>query len=174
MSVKSFEELSLEGLRDIYSAEQQALTKGLPALAKAAKSPELKAAFKEHIEQSKGQVARLDQIFKKLGESPEGKECSAAKGLIEETEEMISEVEPGPILDAGLIVSAQKFEHYEIASYGSARTFARQMGDEATARLLEETLAEEEETDLRLTSIAEGVINPDAADEHEKPKRASK
>lgn len=165
MPVNTFEELSLEGLKDIYSAETQALEKGLPALVKAASTPELKAAFKEHVEESKKQVKRLEQIFKKIGESPEGKECSAAKGLIEETEEMISEGKPGPILDAGLICSAQKFEHYEIASYGTARTFARQLGDEATAKLLEETLQEEEETDRKLTRIAETLINPEAADE---------
>lgn len=165
MKLDSFQELSLDFLKDIYSAEQQAVQSGLPEMLKAVSSPELKAAFQQHADQSKGQIARLEQIFQKMGEQPGGKECAAAKGLIEETKELISEGKPGPVLDAGLIASAQKFEHYEIASYGTARTFARQMGDEETARLLEETLAEEEETDLKLSSIAEAVINPDASDE---------
>jgi ferritin-like metal-binding protein YciE len=162
MKLDSFDELSLDGLKDIYSAEQQAL-QGLTQMQQAASSPELKAAFEEHKQQSEGQVRRLEQIFQTMGQSPEGKECKAAQGLIAEAQELIEEGQPGPVLDAGLIMAAQKFEHYEIASYGTARTFAQRMGQDEVARLLAETLREEEETDRKLTRIAESVINPQAA-----------
>ena len=162
MKLDSFDELSLDGLKDIYSAEQQAL-QGLTQMQQAASSPELKAAFQEHKQQSEGQVRRLEQIFQTMGQSPGGKECKAAQGLIAEAQELIEEGQPGPVLDAGLISAAQKFEHYEIASYGTARTFAQRMGQDEVARLLEETLREEEETDRKLTGIAESVINPQAA-----------
>lgn len=160
--VKTFEELSLHGLQDIYDAEHQALEKGLPALHEAATSAELKKAFKEHEAQTKKQVERLEKVFKAIGEKAERQECAAAKGLIEETQHIIKEGERGPVLDAALISAAQKFEHYEIASYGTARTFARQLGQEEAAKLLEETLAEEEQTDKKLTGLAESTINPKA------------
>lgn len=154
----------MHGLKDIYSAEQQALA-AYPEMIRAASSEDLKAAFTEHMEQTRGQIDRLQQIFQKMNDNPEGVECAAAKGLIQEAREHIKEIEAGPLLDAALIGAAQKVEHYEIASYGTARTFAEQMGDDIAAQLLEATLEEEELTDERLSDLAISTVNPDAADE---------
>jgi len=162
--VSSFQELAMHGLKDIYSAEQQALA-AYPEMIQAATSDDLKAAFTEHMEQTRGQIGRLEQIFQKMNETPGGVECLAAKGLIAEAKEHIQEIESGPLLDAALIGAAQKVEHYEIASYGTARTFAEQMGDDIAAQLLEATLEEEELTDERLSDLAIATVNPDAADE---------
>lgn len=162
--VSSFQELALHGLKDIYNAENQIIA-ALPEMSKVATSPDLKAAFDEHLAQTKGQVERLEQIFKNMNESPEGVTCLAAKGLIAEAKENIKEIEPGPLLDAALIGAAQKVEHYEIAAYGTARTFAEQLGDDIAVQLLEATLEEEELTDEKLTDLALSTINPDAADE---------
>jgi ferritin-like metal-binding protein YciE len=155
MKESGLKELYVDELRDLYSAENQ-LTKALPKMAKAATSEELRAGFEEHLEQTKGHVERLDQIFKELGEKPGGKKCKGMEGLIEEGKEMIEEQE-GETLDAGLISAAQRVEHYEIAAYGCVRTYANLLGEEDAAELLEETLKEEKETDQKLTTLAEKI-----------------
>lgn len=162
MAVSTFDELSLEGLKDIYDAEHQ-ITEALPKMMEAATSDELKNAFRTHLEQTQNQIQRLDQVFQLMGAQPERKPCVATKGLIAEANEHLRETEKGPLCDAALIESAQKVEHYEIASYGTARTYARQAGQEQVAQLLEQTLKEEEETDQILTGIAESVVNRRAA-----------
>jgi ferritin-like metal-binding protein YciE len=160
-------DLYVDELRDIYSAENQ-LTKALPKMAKAATSEELSAGFEEHLEQTRGHVKRLEQIFSQLGEKPTGKKCKGMEGLIEEGKEMIDEDElDGEALDAGLISAAQRVEHYEIAAYGCVRTYAKLLGESDAAELLEETLSEEKETDQKLTSLAQN-INVEAQQEHEK------
>lgn len=162
MKLDSMEALALDELKDIYSAEQQAL-KGLSKMSEVAQSAELKAAFQQHREESQNQIRRLEQIFEQMGEDPGGKECKAAKGLIEEAQDLIKEGTPGPVLDAGLIGAAQRFEHYEIAAYGTSHTFARLMGQTQAADLLAQTLQEEKQTDQKLTQLAESVINQRAA-----------
>ena len=153
MKLKTLKGLYVMELRDLYNAEKQIL-KALPKMAKAAASPELKAAFLEHLEQSKGHVERLVTIFEGLGMKPTGKTCAAMEGLIEEGKELINE-EPEPtVLDAGLIAAAQRVEHYEIAGYGTVRTYATTLGEKEAARLLQQTLDEEGDTDHRLTEIA--------------------
>jgi ferritin-like metal-binding protein YciE len=139
------------------------LTKALPKMAKAATNPELKQAFEEHLEQTQEHVRRLEQIFEKLGASPRGKKCKAMEGLIEEGKEIISEEGESPVLDAAIICAAQKVEHYEIAGYGCARTFASLLGDSEASDLLQQTLDEEGETDKRLTALAESSVNQEAA-----------
>lgn len=161
-AVTTFEQLSLEGLKDMYDSEHQ-ITKALPKMAEAATSAELKKAFKHHLAQTEAQITRLEKVFALLGEKAERKACVATKGLIAEANEHIQDTQKGPLCDAGLIESAQKVEHYEIASYGTARTYAKQAGHKEVMALLEETLKEEEETDRALTAIAESVINPKAA-----------
>jgi ferritin-like metal-binding protein YciE len=160
--VSTFDELSLAGLKDIYDAEFQ-ITEALPKMAQAATSIELKQAFQTHLEQTRHQIERLDTVFQLLGEKAERKTCVATRGLIAEGTEHLKATEAGPLRDAGLIESAQKVEHYEIAAYGTARTYARQAGQTQVARLLEETLREEADTDKLLTSIAESVVNQQAA-----------
>jgi len=162
MAVSSFEELSLEGLKDIYDAEYQ-ITEALPKMADAATSTELKNAFQQHLQQTKNQINRLDQVFQILGETPQRKTCVATRGLIAEGNEHMKDTQEGPLRDATLIEAAQKIEHYEMAAYGTARTFAQQMGQDQVAQLLEETLREEEQTDQKLTGIAEGLVNRQAA-----------
>ncbi len=160
--IDSLEPLMIEELRDILDAEKQ-VTKALPKMARAASSEQLRAAFEEHQQQTSGQIQRLNQVFEEIGERPRGKTCEAMKSLIEEGQQMMEEVEPGPTRDALLIAAAQKVEHYEMAAYGTARTFASLLGHREAARLLEETLDQEKETDARLTNIAESVSNPQAA-----------
>jgi ferritin-like metal-binding protein YciE len=162
MPVSTFEELSLEGLRDIYDAEHQ-IVEALPKMIEVTTTPKLKTAFNTHLKQTQNQIARLEQVFEALGEKAERKSCVAMKGLIAEGKEHIKETKQGPLLDAVLIEGAQKIEHYEIASYGTARTYAKQAGQDEVARLLEETLQEESETDELLTQIAESVVNRKAA-----------
>ena len=152
----------VDELRDTYDAEKQ-LTKALPKMAKAAKSPELKAAFTEHLEETKGQVDRLVTIFEQLEGSPKGKKCKAMEGLVEEGSEFIDADGEDSVKDAALICAAQKVEHYEIASYGCARTFATLLGLDEVAELLQETLDEEGNADKKLTELAETVINVEAA-----------
>lgn len=162
MKTNGLKELYIDELRDIYNAENQ-LTKALPKMAKAANSDELRSGFEEHFEQTKGHVNRLQQIFESLGEKPTGKKCKGMEGLVEEGSEMIEEFE-GEVLDAGLISAAQRVEHYEIAAYGSVRTYANLLGEEEAAELLEQTLEEEKETDRMLTELA-GQINVEAEGE---------
>ena len=162
----TLEELYISELRDLYSAENQ-LLKALPKMAKGASSPELKDAFERHLEQTKGHVERLEQLFEQLDESPKGKTCQAMKGLIEQGSEILKEEGEDSVLDAGMIVAAQKVEHYEIASYGSVRTFANLLGQDEAARLLQSTLDEESETNEILNGLAETVVNPEALTETE-------
>jgi ferritin-like metal-binding protein YciE len=149
-------ELYLDELRDLYSAEKQ-LVKALPKMAKAATAPDLRSGFEEHLEQTKGHVSRLEQIFKALDESPNGKTCKGMEGLIKEGGEMIEEDPEAEQLDAGLIAAAQRVEHYEIAGYGCVRTYATLLGEQDAVGLLEETLNEEKETDSKLTELAENI-----------------
>jgi ferritin-like metal-binding protein YciE len=157
MAAENLHELFVDELRDIYDAEKQ-LTKALPKMAKAADSDELRAAFEEHLEITRMQVNRLEEVFKSLGMAARGKPCEGMKGLIAEGQEMIEELEQGPTRDAALISAAQKVEHYEIASYGTLATFAEIMDHQDAKDLLGQTLDEEKEADEKLTGIA-GQIN---------------
>ncbi len=155
MEQNQLKELYVDELRDIYNAENQ-MIKALPKMAKAATSEDLRAGFEEHLAQTKEHAQRLEQIFSALGEKPSGKKCKGMEGLIEEGKEMMEEAElEGEALDAGLISAAQRVEHYEIAAYGCVRTYAKILGEEEAASLLEETLEEEKETDQKLTELAE-------------------
>jgi ferritin-like metal-binding protein YciE len=164
MAAENLRELFVEELRDIYDAEKQ-LVKALPKMAKAAESEELRAAFEEHLEVTRMQVQRVEEVFKLLGMAARGKTCEGMKGLIEEGQEAMQEME-GSTLDAALIASAQKVEHYEIASYGTLATFADVLELQDAKDLLGQTLEEEKETDEKLTAIA-GQINPEAENEEE-------
>ena len=162
MSLDSLQSLFLDELKDIYHAEKQ-LVQALPRLAKAAGTPELRDAFTSHLKQTEGHVRRLETIFKDLGQPARGKRCKGMEGLIEEGKEILQEEGEEPVIDAALIASAQKVEHYEIASYGCLRTYAQLLGHENAARLLAETLAEEEAADEKLNAIAESQVNANAA-----------
>jgi len=162
MKLESLHELLVHELRDLYSAENQ-LLESLPEVAAAATSQELKAAFQLHLEETKRQVQRLEEVFRELDESAGDEECMGMQGLIEEGSELIEEDADPTVKDAGLIVAAQKVEHYEIAAYGSCCVFAETLGLERVKQLLKETLAEEEATDKKLSQIAESVINVQAA-----------
>src|SRR4051812_48016121 len=161
MAMDSLKDLYVEELKDLYNAENQ-LLKALPKMARKASSPDLRAAFQEHLGQTEDHVDRLEKIFKRLGEKPTGKTCKAMKGLVEEGKEIIDEDGEDSVLDAGLIGAAQKVEHYEMAGYGTARTFASILGEEDAVALLQETLDEEGETDKKLTALAESLVNPEA------------
>jgi ferritin-like metal-binding protein YciE len=162
MAVRSLENLLVDELRDLLSAEKQ-MTKALPKMAKAASTEQLTAAFEEHLTQTQGQIARLEQAFEILGHAARAKKCLAMEGLIEEGKEHLEEDMEPTVKDAALIASAQKVEHYEIASYGSARTWAREVGQPEVAELLQATLDEEAETDRKLTQLAETLVNQQAA-----------
>lgn len=165
MKLRTLKDLLVDQLKDLYDAEEQ-LTKALPKLAKAATSPELREAFQHHFGETEGHVKRLKQVFTQLGSKAEAKHCKAMEGLIKEGEEILkqkSSANPA-VLDAGLIAAAQKVEHYEIGSYGTARSFAKLLGEDEAAELLQETLDEEGEADKTLTSIAENSINVEAAE----------
>jgi ferritin-like metal-binding protein YciE len=157
---EGLKELYVDELKDLYSAETQ-LVKALPKMAKAASSDELRRGFEEHLEQTKGHVERLEKIFKSLGESPKGKKCKGMVGLIEEGEEVIDEDFEDALMDAALIGAAQRVEHYEIAAYGTACAFAKELGQTEHESLLTETLEEEKETDEKLTKLSQ-EINPQA------------
>ncbi|MDX2154079.1 MAG: DUF892 family protein [Bryobacteraceae bacterium] len=159
-------ELLIEQLQDLMSAETQ-LVSALPKMAAAAKAPKLREAFEKHLAQTQGQVARLEQIFEMLGESPEAKPCKGMAGLIAEGQEVIEEgAEKEPLAaDLALIAAAQKVEHYEIAGYGTAKTLARQVGEREASRLLEHTLGEEESSDFLLTEIAKPLLQEAALTE---------
>lgn len=161
MKLNSLNKLYLEELRDLYSAETQ-LVKALPKMAKGASSDELKEAFESHLEQTKEHVERLTEIFDGLQEKPAGKTCKAMKGLIEEGSEMLEQEGDESVIDAGLIAAAQRVEHYEIAAYGTVRTFANLLGEDEAAELLQQTLDEEGETDKQLSELAEGIVNEKA------------
>jgi len=162
MELNSFDDLFVEQLQDLYDAEQR-LTKALPKMAEAAHSTALKKAFQDHFRQTEGHVSRLEQVFRMLGKSAQSKTCDAMKGLVSEGEEAISASGKPEVKDAALIAAAQRVEHYEIASYGCARTFAERLGRKDAAQLLQETLDEEAAADKKLTTLAEQSINPKAA-----------
>jgi ferritin-like metal-binding protein YciE len=158
MKMVSLHDLFIDQLRDLYDAEYR-LIKALPKMAKVASSSELRQGFEEHLEQTRHQAHRLEQIFDKLGVRASRKKCYAMVGLIEEGQEMMDENAESEVLDAGLIAAAQKVEHYEIASYGTVCTWAQQLGQHDALRLLKQTLQEEKATDEKLTRIAETGIN---------------
>ena len=162
--VKTMEDLFLEEIRDLLDAEKQ-ITKALPKMAKAASSEELSFAFNEHLEQTRGHVDRLERIFSEIGAKSGGVKCAAMEGLLKEGDEMVRMTDPGMVRDAGLIAAAQRVEHYEMAGYGSARTFANLLGRNSAADLLEETLEEERETDENLSELAESMVNQRAMTE---------
>jgi ferritin-like metal-binding protein YciE len=157
MSIDSMEELLVEELKDLYDAEKQ-LVKALPKLAKAASDQELSAAFQHHLDQTKGHVQRLEEVFGILGEKPKSKLCKGMKGLVEEGVDVMHEDTSGTLADEAIISAAQKVEHYEIAGYGSARTLAQAIGKKDAVQLLQETLNEEGEADKKLTQIAKRLI----------------
>lgn len=162
LKLDSLRDLLLEELRDLYSAETQ-LVDALPKMAEAANSRELKAAFKHHLKQTEGHVARLDDVFRQLEEKSSGETCEAMKGLVKEGEILVNAQGDPTVRDAGLIGAAQRVEHYEIAGYGTARTLALRLGQKQIADTLQATLNEEAEADKELTSIAEGQVNVSAA-----------
>jgi ferritin-like metal-binding protein YciE len=161
MEIDSLEKLFIEELKDLYSAEQQ-LMKALPKMAKACSNEKLSESFKEHAEQTKKQAERLEKIFEDLNVRGKGRKCVAMEGLIEEGQELMKESRDPEVLDCGLIGSAQKVEHYEIAGYGTVRTHANRLGLSKAAQLLQQTLDEEAATDKKLTMLAESTINVEA------------
>lgn len=161
-SVSTLQELFLTHLQDIYHGEKQIL-RALPKMAKSSTTPELKQAFQKHYEQTEGQVERLQRVFELMNKSARGKTCEAVEGLIEEGKEVMSEAQTGEVMDAGLIASAQAVEHYEIARYGTLRSWAQQLGMQEAVKLLGETLAEEKQTDELLNKIAMSSVNRKAA-----------
>ncbi|MGO8816498.1 MAG: ferritin-like domain-containing protein [Terriglobia bacterium] len=162
MKVNSLKQLYVEELKDAYDAENQ-IVKALPKLIKATSTPQLREALEDHLQQTRGHVQRLEQIFESLGEPAKAKKCDGLRGILEEGEKTISDGEQGPVLDAGLIAGAQRVEHYEMAAYGSLKTWARQLGDNQAVRLLEQTLNEEKEADRKLTEIATSSVNAEAS-----------
>ena len=162
MELDTLKDLYIEELKDLYSAEKQ-IVKALPKMIKATKHPELKVAFKTHLQQTNEHVKRLELICQELGATPRGKKSVAMEGLLAEGSELIQEEPDDDVLDAGLIAAAQHVEHYEMAGYGCVRTYARLLGHSQQAALLQETLNEEGETDKLLTTLAVGAINIDAA-----------
>ena len=162
MEMETLRDLYIDELKDLYSAEKQ-LVKALPRMAKNAANPELRDAFTDHLEQTKGHVERLEQIFETLDPSPGGKKCVGMEGLIEEAKELLEEDADEEVLDAGLISKAQHVEHYEMAGYGTVRSYALILGENDHASLLQKTLDEEIKADKLLTSLAESFINTNAA-----------
>lgn len=164
--ITTLHDVYIEQLKDLYNAENQ-LIKALPKMAKAAHSPELSQGFKEHLEQTREHAARIEEIFKKLDKSPAGRKCKAMEGLIAEGAETIHENASPSAKDALLIAAAQRVEHYEIAGYGSVRTFAKLLGEDEAVELLQQTLDEEAETDEKLTEFAESInVEAEQAKEH--------
>jgi ferritin-like metal-binding protein YciE len=161
MAIETLQDLYVHELKDIYNAEKQIL-QALPRMAKGASHDELRRAFEEHQRVTEEQVRRLDTIFDDLGQKPDGQKCKGMEGLIEEGKDMLEEKADPDVRDAGLIAAAQRVEHYEIAAYGTARTYARQLGLDKHVDLLQRTLDEEGETDKRLTELAENRVNTDA------------
>jgi ferritin-like metal-binding protein YciE len=160
-SLNSLQDLFVHELKDLYSAEQQIL-QALPKMAGATEHAELRQAFEEHAEVTREQVRRLDMIADELGIDLKGHKCRGMEGIIKEGQELLDSKADASVLDAGLIGAAQRVEHYEMAGYGTARTFARRLGHERAAALLQRTLDEEGNTDHRLTAIAEAMVNRDA------------
>ena len=161
MAVNSLRDLFIEELRDMYDGEKQ-LTRALPKMAKAAESEELQTAIETHLEETENQIARLEQVFKSLGEAVRGKKCDGIQGIVDEGKKAIEELDEGPLLDAALIAGAQKVEHYEIATYGTLAYFAELLGESKAKSLLGETLEEEKATDEKLTALATSRVNREA------------
>jgi ferritin-like metal-binding protein YciE len=159
---KTLDDLFLDTLKDIYYAEKQ-IVKALPKMAKAATSPQLKAGFEQHLEETEGHIERLEQVFELLGKPARGKTCDAILGILEEGKSIMDEFKGTVALDAGLISSAQAVEHYEIARYGTLKTWAGQLGMKEAVSLLDATLKEEEATDKKLSQVAVGDVNRKAA-----------
>jgi ferritin-like metal-binding protein YciE len=162
MSLDSLESLFIEELRDIYNGEKQ-IIRALPKMAKAAGSPGLQQAFTKHLKETEAQVQRLERIFQGMGQAVRGKQCKGLEGILEEGKEILEKESDESVLDAALIAAAQKVEHYEIASYGCLRTYAQLLGQTQAVKLLEQTLAEEEAADKKLTQLGESGINEAAA-----------
>ena len=161
MQMNSLQDLYLHKLRDLYSAEQQ-ITRALPQMIQRTSHAELRQGFETHLRQTEQQLQRLEQLFQTLGERPAGEQCKGMQGIIEEGQKVMQEVEDPNALDAALIAAAQSVEHYEIAGYGTARTWAQQLGRQQDAQILQQTLQEEEQTDKLLTQVAESLVNRDA------------
>ncbi len=161
MEMETLKDLYVEELKDLWSAEKQ-IVKALPRMIKAASHPELKAAFARHLKETETHVERIEGVCDELGVSPRGKKCIGMEGLLEEGAELIKEKPDADVLDAGLISAAQHVEHYEMAGYGCVRTYARQLGYEAQANILQTTLDEEGSADKLLTQIAESSVNLEA------------
>ena len=159
---KTLDDLFLDTLKDIYYAEKQ-IVKALPRMAKAAQSPQLKSGFEEHLAQSEIHIERLEKVFEQIGKPARGKTCEAILGILEESKSIMEEFKDTDAIDAGLVSAAQAVEHYEIARYGTLRTWAEQMGMSNVARLFEQTLGEEIATDKKLSQVAEGEANRKAA-----------
>ncbi|WP_316783322.1 ferritin-like domain-containing protein [Pedobacter frigiditerrae] len=165
MEDSEFHEFFIDELKDIYWAEKH-LAKALPKMQKAATSPELAAAFEKHTQETEQHITTLEQVFELLGEKAVAKICDAMAGLLEEATGIIEDTDKGTMVrDAGLILAAQKVEHYEIATYGTLRTFASNMGHTDVEELLQQTLDNEKETDVALTTLAESCVNEAAAQE---------
>ncbi len=158
---KTLQDLFHETLKDIYYAEKKILT-SLPKMAKAAQSPDLRAAFEKHERETEGQVARLEQVFALIEEPAKGKTCDAINGIVEEGKEIMTEFKGSPALDAGLLAAAQAVEHYEISRYGTLMTWADELGLKDAVALLDQTLQEEKKTDEALTALAESAVNQEA------------
>jgi ferritin-like metal-binding protein YciE len=165
-AAKKLDTLFRDALKDIYFAEKKILT-ALPKMANAARSDDLRAAFEKHRKETEQQVKRLDQVFRLIEAKPQGKNCPAIIGMIEEGQEVMEDYKGSPALDAGLLAAAQSVEHYEISRYGTLRTWAEELGLDNAVPLLEATLEEEKATDKALTELAEGVINPEAEEDEE-------
>ena len=162
MPDKDLNELFLDTLKDIYYAEKQIL-KSLPKMAKAATSGQLRAAFETHHDETEGQIGRLEKIFESLGKPARGKKCDAIEGILDEGKEIMEEYKGTSALDAGLLAAAQAVEHYEISRYGTLKSWAGKLSMASAVRLLDQTLAEEKNTDETLSEIAEGAVNAEAA-----------
>jgi ferritin-like metal-binding protein YciE len=158
MSVETLEELFIDELKDLYSAEKQ-IVRALPKLAKAVSAPELREALLSHLEETKGHVERLEQIAEIVGKKPTGKTCAGMKGVLEEGSEVLEDMDKGNVRDAALIGASQRVEHYEMAGYGTARDFAKLLGMQDVVGLLEQTLEEEKAADRKLTAISKSVNN---------------
>lgn len=158
MATKTMEDLFLDGIKDIYYAERKIIA-GLKKMIRGAEAQDLKAAFEKHLQETEGQVERLVQVFELLGKPARGKTCPAIDGILEEGQEILEEFKGSPALDAGLLAAAQAVEHYEIARYGTLKSWAMQLGKNDVAKLLDQTLAEETKTDQALTQLAEAKVN---------------
>lgn len=169
--LETLEDLFVKELRDVYHAEKQ-ITKALKRMVKSASSDDLRGAFERHLEETNHQIERLEQAFESIDQRPRAQHCAGMAGIIEEGEDLLGEAK-GAVSDAGLLASAQKVEHYEIAAYGTLEAYARLLGHEEAAELLNETLEEEKATDQLLTELAENSINPGASAGAEEPVQAS-